>query len=739
MMQARAMRGPTGRAGLTTQPHSARRRQFFWRPPLGHLPALRAAAATTTPSTPARPPPVRPSLWHLLWPPSADDALRSGEDDLALASAPRPPPTPAADLPRPLPPPPPPTTATASLRPTLAFLAATALADPGLAWRTAGAAALIMLSKVAGLAAPLELKAAVDALGGAGAGGGGGSPAAVQAALRAIALFSAARLVSALAREAKGPLFTPVAQAAARSVAHGAFAHALTLDPAFHLARHPGALARSLERGTRAVAMVWRAAAFTFAPTAVELALVCALLAARFTPAAAAGTAATFAAYTAYTILLTRAAVGVRARATALDAASRGKAVEALAQVEAVRAAGAAAAEAAAWDGLLVAEQAAALDAERLGAALNAGQAAILTAGLGCVLAAVACTPGVSPGDLVAAQGLLLQAAAPLSFLGWFYRELRTSLVDLGALLALLRRAPALVDGAQVLPPGSGPLGVEIEDVHFAYPPPDGGAVVRAAAAEEARGGGRAGTPPPARAPPPIPVLRGVTLSIPPGRKVAIVGPSGSGKSTLLRLLTRSYDPGAGAVRLGGVDVRDLRAGALAAAVAVVPQDAPLFHDTIAANIAYGMPQASRADVAAAAEAAALGPALARMPAGLDTLVGAGGARLSGGERQRVAVARACLRRPRLLLADEATSALDSATEAGVMAALDAASAGRTAVFVAHRLSSVARVVDEIVVLVAGRVVEAGPHEALLAAGGVYAARWAAQSMGEGGEGGEGE
>jgi len=195
-------------------------------------------------------------------------------------------------------------------------------------------------------------------------------------------------------------------------------------------------------------------------------------------------------------------------------------------------------------------------------------------------------------------------------------------------------------------------------------------------------------------------------------------------------LLTRAYDPGTGSVRLGGVDVRDLRAADVAAAVAVVPQDTTLWHDTIARNIAYGAPDTPRSEIAAAADAAALGPALARMRAGLDTWVGAGGARLSGGERQRVAIARASLRDPRLLLADEATSALDSATEADVMAALASVAAqGRTAIFVAHRLSSVAGVADEILVMRHGRIVERGPHAALVAAGGMYATMWAAQAV----------
>jgi ABC-type transport system involved in Fe-S cluster assembly fused permease/ATPase subunit len=675
-----------------------------------------AAATTTTPTTTT---PIQPhrsplrAVWHLLWPPGADDALRAlSAADPSLATFVRPPPTPVSDLPRPLPPLPP--GPAPGLGPTLRFLAATALADPHLAARTAASVALILVSKAAGLAAPLQLKVAVDAMGGAAAAAGsgsGGGASSTAAALRAIALFSASRLLSAAAREAKGPLFMPVAQAAARSVAAGAFAHVLALDPAFHLRRRAGSLARCLERGVRAVAMVWRAAAFTFLPTAVELVLVCALLASRFTPAAAAGTAGTFALYCLYTVSLTRAAVAVRARMVALDAAARGKAVEALSAVETVRTTGSAGWEAREWDGLRRAEQGAAVETERLSAALNAGQAAILTIGLGCVMAAVVASPGATAGDLVAAQGLLLQAAAPLSFLGWFFKELRTSLVDMADLFALLRTRSALPDGSLSLPPGKDALSIELENVSFSY----------------------GGSPP---------VLDCLSLSIPAGAAVAVVGPSGSGKSTLLRLLTRAYDPDAGTVRLGGVDVRDLRSADIAGAVAVVPQDTALWHDTIARNIAYGGPHPDavpRAAVETAAAAAALGPALARMPAGLDTLVGAGGARLSGGERQRVSIARACLRDPRVLLADEATSALDSATEAGVMASLASVARSKTAVFVAHRLSSVAGVVDEIVVLVKGRVVERGPHASLVAAGGVYARMWAAQAaLGGGGEDGGG-
>jgi ATP-binding cassette subfamily B protein len=230
-------------------------------------------------------------------------------------------------------------------------------------------------------------------------------------------------------------------------------------------------------------------------------------------------------------------------------------------------------------------------------------------------------------------------------------------------------------------------------------------------------------------------VLCGVDVhTIRGGERIGIAGRTGSGKTTLISALFRMADVQTGTITVDGVDIADVAAASLRAAAAVVPQDAALFNDTLAANIGFGAPSAADADpplaaVQAAAEAAGLGPALARMPAGLATRVGERGVRLSGGERQRVAVARAVMRNPRLLLCDEATSALDSATEATVLAALARLAAGGacTSVFVAHRLSTVVDC-DAIAVLKGGRVVEVGTHADLVARGGVYAAMWAAQA-----------
>ena len=215
------------------------------------------------------------------------------------------------------------------------------------------------------------------------------------------------------------------------------------------------------------------------------------------------------------------------------------------------------------------------------------------------------------------------------------------------------------------------------------------------------------------------PVLEGVDLALRRGSVTALVGPSGAGKSTLAALLPRFMDPTAGRVTVDGIDLRDVTLASLRAHIGLVTQDVVLFDDTVRRNVAYGRPEVRETDVRDALAAANAIAFVDALPDGLDTRVGEGGARLSGGQRQRLAIARALLKDPPILVLDEATSALDAESERAVQEALERLMAGRTVLVIAHRLSTVRRA-DQLVVLDAGRIVERGRHADLLAAGGLY-------------------
>ena len=209
-----------------------------------------------------------------------------------------------------------------------------------------------------------------------------------------------------------------------------------------------------------------------------------------------------------------------------------------------------------------------------------------------------------------------------------------------------------------------------------------------------------------------------------------MVGPSGAGKSTLARLLFRFYDVDAGRITIDGQDIRQVTQASLRRAIGIVPQDTVLFNDTIEYNIAYGRPGASREEVVAAAQAAHIHGFISSTPKGYDTMVGERGLKLSGGEKQRVAIARTLLKNPPILIFDEATSALDSANERAIQAELQSAARNKTALVIAHRLSTVVDA-HEILVMEAGRIVERGTHAQLLAQGGAYARMWALQQSGQ--------
>jgi ATP-binding cassette, subfamily B, bacterial len=348
---------------------------------------------------------------------------------------------------------------------------------------------------------------------------------------------------------------------------------------------------------------------------------------------------------------------------------------------------------------------------------LVASLAQALTYGLGGWLAV---RGSVSAGTVVTLALLLTRLYGPLTALSNVRVDVMSALVSFERVFEVLDLAPGIAErpGAVALPRGSAT--VEFRDVRFRYP---SAAEVSLASLEDVATLDRTVTEP---------VLRGVSFTVRPGQLVALVGPSGAGKSTTAMLVSRVYDVTGGQVLVGGVDVRDATLDSLRDTIGVVTQDSHLFHETIAENMRYAKPDATDDELWAALRGAQVDQLVRALPDGLQTVVGERGYRFSGGEKQRIAIARLLLKAPSIVILDEATAHLDSESEAAVQRALATALTGRTALVIAHRLSTV-RDADQILVLDSGRIVERGTHDQLVAAAGLYAELYRTQFLGQAG------
>ncbi|MBD3782369.1 MAG: ABC transporter ATP-binding protein [Micrococcales bacterium] len=336
---------------------------------------------------------------------------------------------------------------------------------------------------------------------------------------------------------------------------------------------------------------------------------------------------------------------------------------------------------------------------------LVASLATAMVYGVGGVMAVGG---SLTVGTLIALTALLARLYGPLTAISNVRVDIMTALVSFERVFEVLDLEPLVAEAPDARPVPPGPVRVEVDGVGFSYPSADEVSLssLEATATGDRRGSG--------------PVLRDVSFTVEPGTLVALVGPSGAGKTTITSLVARLYDPTEGAVRINGLDLREATGESLHAAVGVVTQEAHLFHDTIRANLAYAAPDATESQMVAALRAAQVWPLIDALPSGLDTVVGDRGHRLSGGEKQRLAIARLLLKGPGLIVLDEATAHLDSESEQAVQRALDEALRDRSALVIAHRLSTV-RHADEILVVDDGRIVERGTHAELVRRGGLYA------------------
>ena len=572
--------------------------------------------------------------------------------------------------------------------------------DFGTRFRVGLSVALLVGAKLLNVQVPFYFKSIVDSM---NIDFAATSATVATVAGTAIFAYGATRIGATVLQEFRNAVFASVAQKAIRRVAGNIFTHLLNLDLSFHLSRQTGGLSRAIDRGTKGISFLLTSMVFHILPTALEISLVCGILTYQFGWKFAVITASTMAAYTWFTIATTAWRTKFRKQANAADNKGATVELDSLINYEAVKYFNNEAYEARRYDRALKQYEDASIKVATSLAYLNSGQNLIFSSALTVMMYMAGqgvATGHLTVGDLVMVNQLVFQLSVPLNFLGSVYRELRQSLLDMETLFNLQRVNVAVKEkpNAQPLLLNKGGV-IRFENVSFAYNPDR-------------------------------PILRNLTMEIPAGKKVAIVGPSGCGKSTILRLLFRFYDVHSGRITIDGQDIRDVSLESLRKSIGVVPQDTPLFNDTIEHNIRYGNVEADTTAVVAAAKRAQIHELVQKLPEGYATQVGERGMMISGGEKQRLAISRLILKDPPLLFFDEATSALDTHTEQILLGNINSIlkEKQRTSVFVAHRLRTIYDS-DVIIVLKDGVVAEQGTHEQLVDRAGIYSELWSAQEM----------
>lgn len=510
-----------------------------------------------------------------------------------------------------------------------------------------------------------------------------------------ILAYGGARFGAVLFGELRNAIFASVAQLAIRRVAYNTFVKLLNMDLQFHLSRQTGGLTRAIDRGTKGISYVLSAMVFHIIPITLEISIVCGILTYNYGASFAAMTFVTMLAYSIFTIQTTAWRTKFRRQANNADNQAANVALDSLINYESVKIFNNELYQASKYDKALMKYQQSSVKIATSLALLNSGQNFIFTLALTAMMY-MGCqgvyTGELTVGDLVLINQLVFQLSVPLNFLGSVYRELKQSLLDMENLFQL-QNQPIKIKEILNAPPlklnnnnnnNSLPGEIRFENVLFGYHPDR-------------------------------PILNNASFTIPAGQKVAIVGPSGSGKSTILRLIFRFYDINQGRILIDGQDISKVLLESLRKLIGIVPQETPLFNDTILENIRYGRLDANDEEIYRVINQVQLNKLIDDLPDGVQTIVGERGMMISGGEKQRLAMARLLLKRAPITFFDEATSALDTHTEQALLKTIRLVfkQQHQTNVSIAHRLRTIADA-DKIIVLNKGQVVEEGTHWQLL-------------------------
>ncbi|MDH4467352.1 MAG: ABC transporter ATP-binding protein/permease [Bacteriovoracaceae bacterium] len=554
----------------------------------------------------------------------------------------------------------------------------------------------LVIAKAVNVTVPFLLKASIDSLSGSKIE----LPFIVLLPASLVISYGAARILASIFGELRDFLFIRVAQNAQRKIALETFSHLHNLSLDFHLSRQTGGISRVIDRGTKGVNFVLTFATFNILPTLIEIILVTGIVYYHFNFTFSLIMFGTIFIYIALTLFVTEWRMKFRKAMNKEETEANSKAIDSLLNYETVKYFSNEQHEKDRYDRSLQRYEQASIQSQFGLSLLNTVQAAVI--GLGLMAIMMLTAAGVEShqytvGDFVLVNTFLIQLYLPLNFLGFVYREIKNSLVDMEKMFELQNVFPSVSDAANA--PEMNLLNTEVvfQNVNFSYQP------------ERA-------------------ILKNVNFKVPSGKTLAIVGPSGSGKSTIARLIFRFYDPQSGIISLGGVSIKDVTQSSLRLKLGMVPQDTVLFNDTIGYNIGYGNPKAGQADIERVAKLAQIHHFIELLPLKYNTQVGERGLKLSGGEKQRVAIARTLLKNPSIFVFDEATSALDSHTEKEIQKSLKEISKNVTTIVIAHRLSTIVDA-DEIIVLKNGEIVEQGTHHDLILRDQVYAELWSKQKL----------